>query len=208
MLHGLGGDYTEWAGYGIFAQAERLIEDGTIAPMLIVLPEGDGSYWMDHADGGPRWGAYVADELVGEIDSRYRTLADRAHRAIGGNSMGAHGALQISLNHPAVFGVTGAHSPTLRGRDTMPAYAGDEEHFGKYDPVTLVSHKPEVARTLRLWLDIGDGDYWTGTITAFHAQLESAGIRHEFAIFPGVHDDAYWTTNVPRYLRFYAEAMQ
>jgi len=207
MLHGLGGDYTEWVGYRLFEAAEAMINDHEIPPMLIVLPEGQDSYWMDHADNGPPWGAYVAEEIVGEIDARYRTLADRGHRAIGGNSMGAHGALQLSLNYPEVFGVVGAHSPTFRRHDTMPPYAGDQAYFESHDPVTLVQRRPQTARRLRLWIDIGDADYWTSTAEAFHQQLAGLDIPHSFTIHAGGHEDAYWTANVTEYLRFYGEAM-
>ena len=208
MLHGMGGNRAEWTEYQIFEQAEQLINAGEIPPLIIVLAEGEQSYWMDHANNGPRWGAYIAKDLVGEIDDRYRTLADREHRAIGGNSMGAHGALQLALNYPDVFGVAGAHSPTLRRRDTLPPYFGDQTYFEAYDPVTLVQRQPEVARNVRLWVDIGDGDFWVGVAETFHRQLENLGVPHEFAVNPGGHEDDYWRGNAARYLRFYGEALR
>jgi S-formylglutathione hydrolase FrmB len=165
MLHGIGGGYWEWTEYGVFETAERLIRESAIPPMLIVLPEGEQSYWVDHADGGAAWGTYVVRDLVGEIDRRYRTLADRGHRAVGGNSMGAVGALQLALNFPEVFGVVGAHSPTLRDRDSLPPYFGDQAYFEAHDPTSLILREPQVARSLRLWLDIGEGDYFLGTVT-------------------------------------------
>src|SRR5881628_2559959 len=113
MLHGLGGSNTEWKGYNLLGAADDLIKAGTIPPMLIVLPQGDQSYWFDPAN-GPRWGQYAARDVVDEIDAHWRTLADRDHRAIGGLSMGAQGALQLAMLYPDVFGIVGAHSPTLR----------------------------------------------------------------------------------------------
>ena len=47
---------------------------------------------------------YVAVDLVAYVDHRYRTLADVAHRAIGGLSMGGFGAMNIAVHHPDVFG--------------------------------------------------------------------------------------------------------
>ena len=47
MLHGLGGDLTEWTEYRIFEEADALIRAGEIPPLLIVLPEGGQSYWVD-----------------------------------------------------------------------------------------------------------------------------------------------------------------
>lgn len=69
MLHGFTADYTEWTRYGIFEAAEQLMISGEVKPFIIVLPEGDDSYWVDHAQ-GPRWGHYTAVELVQEIDAQ------------------------------------------------------------------------------------------------------------------------------------------
>ena len=207
MLHGLGGDLTEWTEYRIFEEADALIRAGEIPPLLIVLPEGGQSYWVDHA-GGPRWGTYTARDVTAEIDGRYRTLADPDHRAVGGNSMGAHAALQLAMNFPDVFRVAGAHSPTLRGRDTLPPYFGDQAWFEAHDPATLIARRPEVARSLRVWLDIGDGDFFLAPVTELHRRLDALGIPHQFHVLPGPHEDEYWRANVGRYLRFYGEAMR
>ena len=48
MLHGGSGFVTEWVDYGLLENADALIRDGTVAPMIIVLPEGDQEYWVDH----------------------------------------------------------------------------------------------------------------------------------------------------------------
>jgi poly(3-hydroxybutyrate) depolymerase len=56
MLHGMGGSNAEWLGYGLLGRAHDMMSVGQSAPFLIVLPQGDQGYWMDHAAGGPRWG--------------------------------------------------------------------------------------------------------------------------------------------------------
>jgi len=115
MLHGSGGGSTEWASYGLLVEADRLMQRGEIPAFLIVLPEGDRAYWVDHANGGPAWGTYMAREVVAEIEGHFRVRVGRAHRAIGGLSMGAHGALQLALNFPETFGVG-----VSRGVDRSP----------------------------------------------------------------------------------------
>lgn len=206
LLHGLGGTDTEWYSDGVFDAADRLIRAGDIPPLVIVLPEGKQAYWVDHA-GGPRWGAYVAHDLVAEIDGRYRTLADRGHRAIGGMSMGGNGALQLAMNYPGVFGVAGAHSFALRRRDTAPPYFGDQSYFNAHDPLYLFQTRPEVARALTLWLDVGGDDSWRPADEAFHRQLLDEGIAHTWHEYPGGHEDAYWSAHTAEYLRFYATAL-
>jgi hypothetical protein len=116
MLHGLGGSNTEWRGYNLLGVANNLIEAGEIPPMLIVLPQGDQSYWFDHVD-GRRWGAYAAGDVVDVVDRTWRTLPDRDHRAVGGLSMGAVGALQLGMNYPTR---SRSSAPTARRCATGP----------------------------------------------------------------------------------------
>ena len=207
MLHGMGGSYTTWRDYGLLAAADRLIRAGEIPPLIIVLPEGESAYWVDHADGGPRWGSYVARDLVAEIDSRFRTVGHRHARAIGGLSMGGHGALQLALNHPGTFGVVGAHSFALRRHEHAPPYFGDRADFALRDPATLCARFPQVARGFRVWLDIGTEDPWQPAATAFHRQLDDAGIPHRWTIWSGGHTATYWSNHAEDYLRFYGEAL-
>jgi enterochelin esterase-like enzyme len=208
MLHGLGGSDSEWYSDGMFDTADRLIRSGEIQPLIIVLPEGEQAYWMDHANGGPKWGRYVAHDLVAEIDGRYRTLGDRPHRAIGGMSMGGHGALQLAMNNPDVFSVVGAHSFALRRHDTAPPYFGDQAYFDAHDPVALFKSQPATARSFTLWLDVGTDDSWRPADEAFHNQLTDEGITHAWHEYSGGHEDAYWSAHTADYLRFYATALR
>ena len=208
MLHGQGYDDTinwEWEVYGIFDYAGTLMNAGEIRPFLVVLPQGERSYWVDH-EGGPAWGQYLASDVVNEVDSRYRTLADRDNRAVGGLSMGADGALQISMNHPDVFGIAGAHSPVLRPWGAAPNFAVTQAYFEAHYPVTMMQADPETARGLRIFLDTGDEDIWIAEVTAFHELLLSLNIDHVWSNGPGTHFGDYWGPNLPMYLTFYADA--
>jgi enterochelin esterase-like enzyme len=210
MLHGMGGSNTEWKGYNFLGTADEMIHDGLIPPMLIVLPQGDQSYWVDHP-GGPLWGQYTAGDVVQEIDKSWRTLADRDHRAIGGLSMGAHGALQLGMRYPDVFGAVGAHSPSLRDFDQTTdwlgsEFFGDETYFDQHDPVRLIEAHPDVARRLKIWIDVGEEDSsWLATDTGFDELLDDLNVPHEFHVLYGGHNgDDYWGPHGADYLRFYA----
>jgi S-formylglutathione hydrolase FrmB len=102
--------------YGLIDVADQEIRTGSLAPMIIILPQGDKGYWVNHADNGPRWGDYVIRDLVPHIDATYRTLRDRSARAIGGLSMGGSGALYHAFTHPDVFSIVGALA-SLSGRN-------------------------------------------------------------------------------------------
>ncbi|MDE3112103.1 MAG: hypothetical protein KGN00_02005 [Chloroflexota bacterium] len=207
MLHGMSGSDTEWRTYGLLDAADRMMADGEIAPFIIIMPQGDRAYWMDHA--GPdheAWGTYTARDLVAEVDSRYRTIRDRSARAIGGDSMGAHGALQLALNHVDVFSIVGSHSLVLRSFEQAFPFFGDKAQYAARDPMTIVRTRPDLAVSLRLWIDIGSQDPWAPRAALFNTELDRLGIPHAWHEWAGGHSRAYWGAHVCDYLRFYGDS--
>jgi enterochelin esterase-like enzyme len=211
MLHGYGGSNTEWIAYGFPETADTMINAGEIPPMIIVLPQGDQAYWVNHADDGQRWGDYAAQDVVQQIDATYRTIPDMQHRAIGGLSMGAQGAMQLAMNYPGVFGAVGMHSPTLRDYASMSQFVGffgDEAYFDAHDPVHLVQQYPDRARQMKIFLDVGEQDTaWHDSVASFNDLLTQLDIPHEWHTWSGIHDGAYWGGHSADYLRFYAAAL-
>jgi len=206
MLHGLGGSQRSWQNDGLFQTATDLIQSGEISPMIIVTPEGERGYWIDQANNGPKYGSYVSKDLVATIDGNYRTIPMRKDRAIGGMSMGGHGALQLAMNNPDEFGVVGAHSVALRDQAQAFSFFGDKQYFEAHDPKSLCLKNPGAASRFVIWIDIGTKDSWFDAASAFHAQLQSENLPHLWHVYAGGHDDAYWTSHAADYLRFYNQA--
>lgn len=212
MLGGFSGEYREWSYWGICQALEVLMRAGKIQPMIVVMPEGDHSYWFNHApvpgsDGKP-WGDYIWHDVVGFVDQTFRTLPQRESRAIGGLSAGGQGALMFGLTHPEVFSIVGAHSPSLRGADGSLAFFGSREYFQQYDPVWLIEHT-QTWRQLSIWIDVGHEDtQWGGVIVPFHDWLDQLGVKHDFVnSWHGVHEDSYWTAHLPDYLTWYSSKL-
>lgn len=206
MLHGLGGSEDQWKNMGFFDQADAMIRARQIAPLIIVMPQGDNGYWMNQADGGPRWSDYVTLDLIPHIDQTYQTLADGRHRAIGGLSMGGHGAIQIALNQPGLFGVVGGHSPVFRSATEAFPFFGYGEQYAQHDPVTIVQRG--VAVPFALWLDMGIEDRWLPRTVLFHELLLERGVVHSWRLHEGDHDDRYWQPRIPLYLAWYDQALR
>lgn len=206
LLHGMGGSDRQWLDLGAASTADALFASG-VPPFLIVMPEGERGYWMDQADGGPHWGTYVTDDLVGAIDHRYRTVARRDGRAIGGISMGAHGALQLSMNHPDEFAAIGAHSPALRREAQAMSYFGHGADYAARDPISLIAAHPDTAKRFKIWIDVGDRDPWAPGAELLHSELSELGVPHQWHEQAGDHVSAYWSADLPDYLRFYASAL-
>ena len=203
LLHGMAGSDRQWSDLGIAKAADRLIAAGKIAPLIIVMPEGETGYWVDHATDGQKWGRYTAVDVVNEIDAHFRTIARQRSRAIGGISMGAHGALQLALNYPGEFTAVGAHSLVLRRFGNAPSYFGTAADFATRDPMQIVKATGPAGCSFALWIDIGAGDPWATVATQFDGELTDLGIKHQWHLWAGDHSAAYWTAHLDDYLRFY-----
>jgi enterochelin esterase-like enzyme len=208
MLHGMNGDQDTWSQCGLFKTADELTAAGTINPMIIVTPDGDNGYWLDQANNGPKYGTYVAGDLVAWTNQTFRTIQGRESRAIGGMSMGGHGALQLAMNYPDTFGVVGAHSVALRRYEQAFSFFGDQSYFRKHDPVQLFKDLESQAKAFAIWIDVGADDPWAAAATDFHNELASEGIDHEWHIWSGGHDTDYWRQHAGDYLKFYSDHLQ
>lgn len=126
LLHGSGGDETSWSQYGRVCQIfDHLIAQKKIVPMIVVMPNGiadrAAAPGYDPQDKRPvtsknmesMMGAversFVPD-IVSYIDSHYRTVADKEHRAIAGLSLGGLQTIATAANNPGVFGYVGLFS--------------------------------------------------------------------------------------------------
>ena len=60
--------------------------------------------------GTGRYHSFFCEEVVPFVDDRYRTIADRDHRAVTGKSSGGFGALVSSMLRPDLFSVLATHA--------------------------------------------------------------------------------------------------
>ncbi|HTY88027.1 MAG TPA: alpha/beta hydrolase-fold protein [Candidatus Acidoferrum sp.] len=100
---------------------------GTNAPAIASAgtnqPPGGRFGLMNAATG--RFASTLLTEIIPMVDSTYRTIPDREHRAMAGLSMGAFQTFQIVLNHPDTFCAMGAFSGGAGGITNLEtAYNG------------------------------------------------------------------------------------
>ena len=103
-------------GETIAERMDRLIAQGKVRPMILVMPDcfthlGGSQYLNSPAVG--RYEDHVTQELVAFVDNKYRTMAGRAHRAVVGKSSGGYGAVMLAMRHPEIFGIMASHSGDL-----------------------------------------------------------------------------------------------
>ena len=121
LLHGGAGGYTDWHAEGV----DRLTAG---LPLIVVLPDAGRSAWYtdwhNNGRGGPpMWETYHLGQLVPWIDAHYRTVGDRAGRAVAGLSSGGFGAMSYASRHPDLFVAAAAFSGAV-DTNTPPVVAG------------------------------------------------------------------------------------
>ncbi len=112
LLHGYMQNYMAWGRYlGAAEQARHLGE------LILVMPDAGNTWYINYADNtaGSRnnWEDYIIQDLIPHIDTEFRTVADRAGRAISGLSMGGFGAIALGLRHSRLFVSLGSTSGAL-----------------------------------------------------------------------------------------------
>jgi enterochelin esterase-like enzyme len=208
LLHGYYGGFGEWAEVGVHQAADELILSGEIQPMIIVMPEGEQSYYVNHGVNGPRWGDYIAQDVVSEIDRNFRTIPTAEARAIGGLSMGGTGALHLAFNHPELFGIVGAHAPTLKWeRPEDKFHFADDEYYRSVNPLVQAA-RLDGLENLVIMLDIGDDDPGWFTLAQLSESLEQRGLDSELVYLEGSHSAEYWIDHQWQYLPAYDRAFR
>jgi enterochelin esterase-like enzyme len=186
LLHGQTYTDDQWVRLGAVEVIDRLFLEEEISPFIIVFP--DDRYWNVQA--GPGFGQRLVDHLVPYIDRSYRTVASREHRAIGGMSRGAGWALRLGLRRWELFGTLGLHS--------LAAFNDDRPFLRNWLEAIPPEEWPEI------FIDTGENDSELGFNSLFENTLIQLGIPHEWHLYPGAHDEAYWEAHAEEYLRWYA----
>lgn len=188
LIHGMNYNQDQWDRLGADEQANTLISNGEVAPFIIVFPR-DRNWGQPSKD---LFGQVLVEKLVPWIDDTYRTLPDRNHRAIGGLSRGAGWAVRLGLSHWELFGILGAHS--------LPVFWLDTNYIRGWLDQIPMRDMP------RIFIDIGDKDRPVIMKSAiwFENLLTARGIPHEWYLYPGYHEEAYWQKHTAQYLRWYA----
>jgi enterochelin esterase family protein len=195
LQHGSGEDETGWT----FQGRANLILDNLIAakravPMIIVM---DNGYALrpGQAPGPGAGGAtsafeeVITKDLIPLIDTTYRTLADRGHRAMAGLSMGGNQTCQVTMRNLDKFAYIGAFSGTMNGLSTEPLDP-DTAFNGMFKDGAALNQKVKL-----FWIGMGTAEPnpFPGAIGAFRAMLDKAGVKHIYFESPGTaHEWLTW----------------
>jgi S-formylglutathione hydrolase FrmB len=118
VIMGYTGFVSMWRNRTAFKQpftetADQVFATGSAPPAILVYVDAwtsyGGSQYVD-SPGTGRYHSYLCDEVVPWVDARFRTRADRAHRAISGKSSGGFGAMITPMLRPDLFGALATHA--------------------------------------------------------------------------------------------------
>ena len=142
LLHGLMGNYTQWA-----QSAPQYTAD---LDLIVVMPDGGNSWyinWSRSASGQKNnWEDYLIQDLIPHVDSQFRTIAARGGRALTGLSMGGYGAVVLGLRHPEVFCSVGSHSGALNfAASNRRRLAAGEEVWSMWEDRLSDRSNPRIA---------------------------------------------------------------
>jgi S-formylglutathione hydrolase FrmB len=195
-LHGEGGTPSQRAA-NYAPTLDQEINNGTIMPMIWVFPDGqDNSYYGNAFDGHKQVYSNIIQELVPKIDATYKTIPNRAARAIEGFSMGGFGAGMFAATNSKLFSATlheGAVVPTwdklLRKQPdiALEMYNDVEANFLPYSIWdTTAANASKIATTVDYKMVCGSLDGQLANNETFANYLLSLGINPQFQILPGV----------------------
>ncbi len=200
LLHGLSDDSSVWQ------RATRIEWRAGDLPLIVVMPDGARSFYINSAAGGA-YEDFIVKDVVGIVDRTFPTIRQRTGRAISGLSMGGYGAMMLGLKHPEKFSVISAHSSAfgpskLKIEDPdIQAYWG-ELSKREYNCKHLASAVKTGRRKMHIRFDCGKQDFLIGTNRHLHRHMERIGLEHEYDEFPGEHNWDYWEEHIPDTLRF------
>jgi enterochelin esterase-like enzyme len=187
LLHGQTYTADQWIRLGAVDAMDNLILSGETQPFIVVFP--DDRYW--NLPPGAGFGQRLVEDLIPFIDTTYRTLPDRRHRAIGGLSRGAGWALRLGFTRWDLFSVIGLHS--------LAVLQGDASRIDRWIADVPPPHRPQV------FMDIGENDQESSLAHAVEARLNENGLSHEWRLYSGAHTEVYWSAHVEEYIEWYAE---
>jgi len=207
LQHGAGEDETGWIrqGHANFIM-DNLLAAGKCKPMIIVMAYGYARHagqpapdLTGKAFGSPEMRRAMqemmrafeddlAQAIVPFIDSNFRTLSDRDHRAMAGLSMGGMQTFQITFNHLDMFSYIGG-------------FSGAGMAFGNQQPDVKTAYNGAMAdpaafakRVHLLWVGVGtaEPERMKAGLEGLHTSLLEANVQHVFYESPGT--DHEWQT--------------
>lgn len=218
LLHGLTDTHTAWRDKGNVQDiATEIIRSGKAQEMIIVMPDAGTAYDGYFNCDGWRYEDFFFQEFIPHIESTYRVVPDRQHRAIAGLSMGGGGTTWYAINHGEMFSAAYAMSalmgiventwitrdPDARRRVFMESAVANNN-------ITAIENATkeqcaEIAK-VRWFIDVGDDDFLFDNNMEFIKAMRKKRIPYQLRVREGGHTWQYWQQALYIALPFVSES--
>ena len=207
LLHGAGDSDDAWTSVGRAGFIlDNLIAAKQAMPMIVVMPAGhqpaaaSGGTPPHASPGAPppvnRFTLEFLNDVMPYVESHYRVLADRPHRAIAGLSMGGMQTLDIAFRELGKFAYIGVYSSgaVLGGGRGAGAGAAAAPAPPDWETVHAADLGDAALKkgTRLLWLATGVDDRLIANTRATVQILEKHGFQPEFKETAGAHTWLVW----------------
>jgi len=200
LLHGFRGSPFGYVNGLDFARiADDAIASGRVKPFVAIMPAAGTSVRYDGEWAGA-WELFVVRDVLAWADRTLPVRTDRAARAIGGDSAGGYGAVDIGLRHPALFGTLEAWSGYFHPIADGPLTDAPLAQLRAHDPSLLARRAAPALRELgtRFFLSAGKRDRKAARDTrTFAAELRSLRLPVRVDVRDGGHNGTFWREQMP-----------
>lgn len=189
LLHGIGGDETEWQRFSSpNLILDNLIAEGKAVPMIVVMPNGRAQK-NDRAEGNvmasaPAFAVFEKDllnDLIPAIEAKYSVDTNREKRAIAGLSMGGGQSFNFGLGNLDTFAWVG---PFSAAPNTKPA-------------AELIPDVEAAKSKLKLlWISCGNKDGLIRISQNVHKFLKENKVDHVWHVDGHGHDPQHWSSSL------------
>ena len=189
MLHGGGENDWEWANIPcqmISEAVTKVTNDGSACEAILVFPNATEvkSGYNNRDDW--KYEEYFFQELMPYVESHYRVIADKGHRAVGGLSMGAGGTFTFAVKYPEYF----SSAYAISGHCTV-------------DVENLAPEQLENVKTVNFVIDCGDDDIAFDNAVKSYQTFKKLGIPVQFRSMDGGHATYYWYDGIQNALKYF-----
>ena len=211
LLHGWQGDETNWI------QLTQLVALASRYPLIVVLPRAENSWYVNSATVAQnRFADFIANDLIAEVEHRFRVLPAPGSRAIAGLSMGGYGAILTALKRPGTFAFIGSISGAFDGPSgierVMPqlkpstdaAFGAMDSRTRRENNIDLLLAQADPSATSYLFLECGAADPLLESNRRVVRALSQRGMAYEYHELPGAHTWPFWNQSLPGLLEVLA----
>ena len=218
LLHGLTDTHTAWRDKGnVQSIATELVNDAKAREMIIVMPDAGTTYDGYFNSDCWRYEDFFFQEFIPHVESTYRIIPDRQHRAIAGLSMGGGGTTWYAINHSEMFSsayamsaLMGLVNDTWITRDPDARRRVFMESAVANNNITAIENatKEQCAEItkVRWFIDVGDDDFLFDNNMEFIKAMRKKRIPYQLRVRDGGHTWQYWQQALCIALPFVSES--